>query len=155
MFVKKIKLKDLNYQYINNINKEVEIQYLEEPLKVLLSKDVSSKFSKSPGDVNKKIIDSLLEKEKNNEVLMFIFNMKFRDWIDLYLLKKKVTDFEKLNYFCCQEIEEKMPKLNQLLSNILERNDGEYLSSFILFLYNYERYFNCKRERRKKKKIIK
>ena len=147
-----MQLKDLDYQYINNIRKNEEIKYLGEPLKDLLSKKISSKFSNSPADSNKQIIDFILKTEKNNEVLMSALNLKVREWIDLFLLKKNVTDLENLNYSCYKEIEEKMPKINDLLENILENNGGEYLSSFVFYLYNYERYFFCKRERKKNSK---
>ena len=152
LVIKNLKLKDLDYnKYINNIKKDEEIKYLKEPLKVLLSKNVSSKFSNSPEDANTQIIGSILEEEKNNEVLMSILNLTFRDWIDIFLLKKNVNDFEYLSYSSYKEIEEKMPKINELLDNILEKNGGEYLSSFIFYLYNYERYFAVKRNRKKKK----
>ena len=147
---KNVKLKVLDYKYINNIKKDEEIKNLNEPLKELLSKNISSRFSNSPSDENKQIIDSILENEKNNEILMSIFNLSFRDWIEIFLAKKKVTDFENLRYSSYKEIEEKMPTINNLLNNILEKDGGEYLSSFIFYLYNYERYFACKRERRKK-----
>ena len=145
-----LQLKDLDYKYINIIRKKEEIKYLGEPLKELLSNKISPKFSNYPANSNKQIIDSILITEKNNEVLMSIFNLKVRVWLDLFLLKKNVTDLGNLSYSCQKEIEEKMPKINDLLENILEKNDGEYLSSFIFYLYNYERYFFCKRERKKK-----
>ena len=152
LVIKNLQLKDLDYQYINNIRKNEEIKYLGEPLKDLLSKKISSKFSNSPADSNKQIIDFILKTEKNNKVLMSALNLKVREWIDLFLLKKNVTDLENLNYSCYKEIEEKMPKINDLLENILENNGGEYLSSFVFYLYNYERYFFCKRERKKNSK---
>ena len=149
---KNLQLKDLDYKYINNLKKNEEIKDLGEPLKVHFSKRISSKFSNSPSDSNKQIIDFILETEKNNETLMSVLNLTLRDWTDIFLMKKNVTDFENLSYSCGKEIEEKMPKINDLLDNILEKNDGEYLSSFIFYLYNYERLFFCKRERKKNNK---
>ena len=144
---KNMKLKELDYQYINSIKKDKELESLRKPLKEILSKKISPKFNNFPKDTNKKIIDYILESQKNNEVLMFILNLPFRDWIDLFIMKKNLKEFENLNNSSCQKIEEKMPKINDLLDKILEKNTGEYLSSFIFYLYNYERYFTSKRKR--------
>lgn len=152
MLKNKYKIRELDYIFIDTIKKEINLELLEMTIKDLLSKDISPKYSNFPPDSNKKVIETIFEKEKDNEAIMFIFNITFRDWIDIFILKKKVKDFGNLSEESCQEIEENLPKLEKLLEDILKDSNEEYFSSFIFSLYNYERWFSVKRVRRQKKK---
>ncbi len=50
-----------------------------------------------------------------------------------------------------QAIEKNIPKIVDLLINILiKENDSDFLSNFIFYLYNYEKWFYFKRNRRGK-----
>ena len=144
----KIKLlKKVNYRkYIDNIDRKHNLNILQEPIKDILSYEISSKFSKYPSNWNAKIIDSMLE---NNEVynnIKYIFNLKLNEWIDILLLKNKGQyDETKKQYL------KYLPKLNTLLEDILEKNDEYYLSKFIFYLYNYENWFYNKVGRKGKK----
>ena len=149
-------LKDLDYKYINNLNKVADLQMLDMPIKDLLSQDVSAKFSSLKKDFNKTIIDYVLDKNNDNEILKFVFKMTFREWINIYTLKKKVSEIENASDETRKTIEEKLPKLESLLNVIYENNDkdNQYLSYFIFYLFNYENWFFNKRERKKRKQKI-
>ena len=64
--------------------------------------------------------------------------MRFGDWIDVFTLKKKI------------EIEPKFKGLEKALKEISDKNDEEYFSRFIFFLFNYKNYFQNKKGRRPK-----
>ena len=147
-------LKDLDYKYINQLNKVIDLGLLDLPLKDLLSKDISPKFTQYDEKYNRKIIEKI-EKENNNEIINFVFNMTFREWLDLFTLKKKVTEFGNLSEDKCKEIEKKLPKLQTILDEIMEKNNEEnnnYYSHYIFYLFNYEIWFFNKRERKQKEK---
>ena len=152
MLKNKYKIKDLNYTIIDRIKKDIDLELLEMPIKDLLSKNISPKYSNFPSDSNKKCIEAILDKEKDNKPLIFILNKTFKDWIEIYTLKKNVKDFENLNEENSLEIEENLPKIQVLMENILKDYDEEYFSIFIFYLYNYERWFTIKRNRKEKRK---
>lgn len=71
---------------------DLNIGMLNTSLKDLLSYETTKKYKKYRYDTknyNKNIIDSILIKEANNKNIMKLLNMKFIDWIDIYLLKKR------------------------------------------------------------------
>ena len=146
-------LKDLNYMYINQLNKVIDLELLDLPLKDLLSKKISPKFKNYAPDYNEIIIEKI-KKENNNEIINFVFNMTLREWLDLFTMKKNITEFENISPDKCKEIETKLPKLEIILDDIMKKNNegDNYLTHFILYLYNYERWFFNKRERKQKKK---
>ena len=147
-------LKDLNYKYINQLNKIIDLGFLDLPLKDLLSKDISPKFRQYDENYNRIIIEKI-EKENNNEIINVVFNMTFREWLDLFTSKKKVTELGNASPAVCDEIEKNLPKLDIILNEIMVKNNEEnnnYLSHFIFFLFNYERWFYNKRERKHKLK---
>ena len=141
----KIKLlKKVNYKkYIDNMDRKTNLFILQKPIKDILSYEICTKFTKFPSDWNTKIIDSILK--SNIEDTNIIFNMKFDDWIDIFLLKNKGNNIKIGKY---------LPKVNTLLEDILNKNDEYYFSKFIFYLYNYERWFYNKigRNRKKNKK---
>ena len=144
----KIKLmKKVNYKkYIDNIDRKHNLNILQEPIKDILSYEISSKFSKYPSNWNAKIIDSMLENNEDYNNIKYIFNLKLNEWIDILLLKNKGQyDETKKQYL------KYLPKLNTLLEDILEKNDEYYLSKFIFYLYNYENWFYNKVGRKGKK----
>ena len=146
---KKENLKDIDYTYINRLKKDYDLGLLDKSIKDLLSLDVSPKF-KSGKDFNRKMIEGLMEnKNKNeNEFLMFALNMKFREWLDLFTLKIGFEDFSEMFY---KELGNNMPRVDDMLNNIIKKNkdDNNYIISFIFYLYNYENWFIMKRTQKK------
>ena len=120
-------------------------------LKELLSKDISPKFTSLSADYNKRRIEQILKERRDNNILMYIFNMTYREWIDIFTMKKSIKTNKNISEEICQAIEKNMPKIANLFINILiKENDSDFLSIFIFYLYNYEKWFYFKRNRRGK-----
>ena len=68
-------LKALDYEYISNLKKDINVKMLDSSLKEILSLDTSSKNGKDNIDHNKKIISDILEKESNNEKVKALLDM--------------------------------------------------------------------------------
>ena len=129
----------LSYEYIDILKKDNELALFKMKLKDLVSLDISSKYSLSEDkEFNKKNINKILKEERDNEVLINLLNMRVGDWIDVFTLKKKI------------EIEPKFKGLEKALKEISDKNDEEYFSLFIFFLFNYKNYFQNKKGRRPK-----
>ena len=157
-FMYKIKLSRLDYKYVNVLKKEKEFEILNMSLKELFSKDISPKLKKYNSKFNKQIIENILnnKNKKVNDTLLFAFNMTLRDWLDIFTLKKSVTDiineYKDKNYkdIDSVKIEKSFVGVDNLLNEIKGKNDEDYLTRFIFCLYNYERWFYLKKARNKK-----
>ena len=151
------KLVNLNYNdYINGLNRKENLKYLNMKLKDLFSQDISLRFSTKPKDFNKKLIKKILNKN-TDETIKFAFNITLRDWLDLFTLKKSVEELLKENNFADKDIDygkikESIFDVGEFLNEIMDKNGNEYLTPFIFLLYNYERWFSIKKERKKRKK---
>jgi hypothetical protein len=146
--------KKLDYKYINQMKQELDLKLLNSPLKDLLLKDISSKYSNLPSNSNRVNLAKILESEKNDEAIMFVINLSFREFIELFCLKKNLKDIESSNKIVSnitQRIKKNLPRVDSLLDDILEKNDKKYLSYFIFHLYNYEQWFSTKNGRNSKK----
>ena len=146
--------KKLDYKYINQMKQELDLKLLDSPLKDLLLKDISPKYTNLPPNINRVHLEEILETEKNDETIMFVLNLSFREFIELFCLKKTLEDIGNSNKIVnnvTQRIMNNLPRIDSLLDDILEKNDKKYLSHFIFHLYNYEQWFITKNGRRSKK----
>ncbi len=129
-------LKKIDYEYINQLKRDVDIRYLNMPIKELFSNKISSKY-KLDASVNERNIIKILEIEKDNAEINYIFNLTFREWIDIFTLKKHSVI--------------KIDGIDQFLEKILKNNNEKrYFSLFVYCLYNYERWFLCRKGRNTK-----
>ena len=153
---------NLDYKYINKLKKENDLEYLNMPLKKLLSLDVSPKHRGTHSEVNKENIEKILNMEKNDDTINFVFNMTFRDFFNVFINKINVPDliykytFGKNTNINSEKIKNSLEGLDIILNKISEKNDSNYFSSFCIFLYNYELWFYNKfgRKREPKPKVI-
>ena len=147
--IKKVKYKE----YADSLKKDKNINDLHMSIKDILSYDISKKYSslEKEKDYNKKKLESISKEYNNDKIINFVFNMKFVEWINIFLSKKKVKDFGVLDEEECKEFEEYLPEVNNLLEEIKQKNDEKYLSHFIFYLYNFENWFYKKNGRTKKK----
>ena len=158
----KYELLKIDYEFVMRLKKEEELKLLDMSLKDIFSKNISSKYTKYEKNFNKKIIENILNKKVNvDDTILFVFNMTLRDWLDIFTLKKTVNDiYNKTNYINYQnvdfeKIEKNLVRIDKFLKIINEKNkDEEYMSHFIFYLYNYERWFYLKRGRNRNKKAI-
>lgn len=149
--------KKIDYKYINQMKQDSDKELLNGPLMNLLLKDVSSKYSNLSTDSNRINLEKLIKTEISNEVIMFVLNLSFKDFIDLYCLKKNISDIESsrnIDSSACQKIMNELPRIDSLLKSILKKNNGKYLSHFIFLLYNYEKSILIKKGRNSKQSPI-
>mgnify|MGYP007101873671 CR=1 FL=1 len=135
----KIKLLTLDYsQYVNRLKKEIDLELLDKPLKNIASLDTSKRYHRINDTYwNKKIIDKIIVKEKDNKEINDLLNMSFNEWIDIFTYKK---DWEyNIN---CNGFKFNLEKIADD-----DDNDEEYFSRFIFYLYNYKRWFMNKKGR--------
>lgn len=143
-------IKYIDYKFfIDKMKKESNIKFLNMTIKDFLSNKISKKFKTIKEDSNSKIIEDYLLK-LNNEILSFIFNIKLGDWLDVFLYKKEFEDLEKMNEKQIEIIMNSFQRVDKLLINIIKRDDADYVSRFIYYMYNFERWFLIKFGRNKK-----
>ena len=159
----KVKLFKLDYRYIDQLKCENEFQLLKSLLKDIYSLDVSPKYSQIDTNYNSSLIKKLIENEKkilnerNYDTLMFVLNITFREWFDVFTgkntfenLAKDYTDVqEKINFGLIKDC---FVGVNNLLIDLLNKNeiDDKYFALFVFYLYNYERWFFIRDPRNKK-----
>ena len=138
---KDIKLQKIEYKGFNDdLNKDINLQMLNTPLSTILSYTNRSKCKSNINPAhNKKLIAEILEKEANNEKIMKFLNMNFNDWIYIFTRKKKIE----------HDIE--FEGLRLALEEIMKKNEDDYLTRFVFYLYNYNRWFQNKKGRKKRK----
>ena len=119
-------------------------------IKDLLSLEISPFYRGINPKLNKMNIKKLLDEEKKNDIVMFILNMKFREWMNIFTMNEDIKSFDKLNIF-----KKNMPTIIGFLKQVLEKNKNlNYLRYILLYLFNYERWFIIKNSRRSKRKKI-
>jgi hypothetical protein len=133
------KLTKLNYEmYVKDLKKENELKLFNTSLRDLASFEASPKNKSKNGNSisNKSKIEKILKKEKDNDNLINLLNLKFGEWIDIFTLKKQFDRTIEFN------------GLNNSLEKVRKKNNSsKYLSRFIFLLFNYKRWFINKKGR--------
>jgi hypothetical protein len=153
------KIYKIDYCYINQLNREKDLRYLNMPLKDLFSLlNVSPKYKNISSESNKIYIKNLLNGQ-TDETIKFAFNMTLRDWLDIFLFKKEVKDLlneynaKDNNKIKCKKIKDNLITVDKLLNNLAEKEENQnYFSNFTFYLYNYELWFFKKKGRKSKLK---
>lgn len=154
--LKKIKifeslLKIIEYKYIDRLNKKLDVEILQMKFKEIFSKDISPKYSKLKPESNREIINNLINEEKDNIKIQFVLNMKFKDYLDVFTYKKAFNNLPDYDEEKVGTLINNFEYMDKLILDIYRENpDDNYLLYFIIYLYNYERYFHLKRERTRK-----
>jgi len=144
-------LKIIEYKYIDRLNKKLDIEILQMKFKEIFSKDISPKYSKLKPESNREIIKYLINEEKDNIKIQFVLNMKFIDYLDVFTYKKAFNTLPDYEEEKVGTLINNFEFMDKLISDIYRENpDDNYLLYFIIYLYNYERYFHLKRERTRK-----
>jgi hypothetical protein len=152
------KIYKINYCFINQLKREIDLRYLNMPLKDLFSLlDVSPKYKNINPESNKVYIKRLLNGQ-TDEAIKFAFNMTLRDWLDIFTFKKEVKDL--LNEYnviddnntICNKIKDSLVAVDDLLNNLAKKEENKnYFSNFTFYLYNYELWFFNKKGRQSKR----
>ncbi len=154
---KKYQLKPLDYKYTNKLKREQDLSFLDMSLYYLFSKEITSKVRSKEKDHNKKTIETILENEKD-PTIQFAFHMTFNEWFDLFLFKKDIKDiannyiYDDYTIIDFQKIDKKLIKVDDLLNKMLKSKEADQsFTLFILYIYNYKRWFHNKRGRNRGK----
>ena len=143
---KGLKLLRINYKYLMNLNRKMNLNLFKMTLQQIFSLDISHRYSKFLFDHNKKLINEILEQKieiEDFDTIKFIFNITFNDWIDLFTYKKDLFTLVKeynavnVNY---TKIQNNFIGINHSLNKILEYGDHFY-SLFLYYAFNFQRWF--------------
>ena len=155
----KNKFYKLNYKYINELKRNKNLQLLKMKIEELLSMEISPKNKKINSNFNQNLIMKIKNKKecvKDYETIIFVLNLTFEEWISLFTHKKIINEIILENELDSKDINiEKIQKslngADQLLRKMTKESDL-FISYFIFFLYNYERWFFIKTGRSKNSK---
>ena len=158
------KLVKIHHKHIEQLSRDIELKLLSLPLKDILSFEISPKFKNISENYNKKVIEEIknseiMLNEKNDfnyDTLMFILNISFRNWLDVFTGKDNIENIAK-DYTGNQTkinfdlIKASFVGIDTLLSDFEKKNknDNNYFALFVFYLYNYERYSILKSTRKK------
>ena len=135
----KIKLLTLDYKNVNRLEKKFNLKILKEPLKDLISREISSRYRAYKDKYwNRNIINKVLDKEENNDKINSLLNMSFGKWIDIFTYKQK------------WEYNIELKGIKPFLEKIQKENDSHYFSKVIFYLFNYQKWFLHKKGRKQK-----
>ena len=152
------RLLKLDYnQFINETSRKFNLNLINMTLREIFSSEISPKYKeKSKGiPYNKNIIENIADEVDDSFTVNYSLNMTLRNYFDIFLCKKNVRDLigddSNIND---KRIEECAGGLEKMLGEMYkEKNfDEKYFCLFLLYLYNFERYYLLKKGREVKKK---
>lgn len=154
-------IKKPDAKYIERLKKDENLRILDMKLKDFFSSyPISTQYNdtkKKKNKNNKKIIEKIYVQSKNNKVIMFAMDITVRKWIDIFTYKIDLSDYiKKEDVELIKEINNKLERVDKLLNEELEKLfedkltgefDIRYYHLFVIYLYNYERFFSIKKGR--------
>ena len=153
-----IQLLKIDYKYIDKLERKMNLDLFEMPLADLFSLDVSRKYKSKSKDYNKKLINGILEQKievEDFDTIIFLFKITLNDWIDLFTYKKDILTLineKNSTNVNCTKIQEQFCGVNHLLNEIFDKRDDKYYTLFLLYLFNFQRWFHIRKGRVLKKK---
>ena len=157
-----MKLLKIDYKYTDKLERKMNLELFEMPLIDIFSLDISRKYKSKSKDYNKILINGILEQKievEDYDTIMFLFNITLNDWIDLFTYKKNILTFindQNAINVNKTKIQENFIGINHLLNEISEKkdfkNDDKYFTLFLLYIFNFQRWFHIKKGRVVKKK---
>ena len=138
-------IKKINYKFRYNLKKKEDIiQLLELNLNQYFVEQISPKYDtfKYHSNYNKLIIEKLLQDENNKDIFEFIFNnLKLGDFLDIFLYKKDLKDFNK-------KIKDNFLRFVKYIDKIYKQ-DKIYFHYIALIFYNFKRFLSNKETRKR------
>ena len=158
-------IKKIDYQKYKEHKKTMNdyLKLLSLTIGQYLSRELSSKFKENnyPKNYNEIVMNNILKDENNNEIFKFLFNcLKYEDWVDIFIYKKELEDFDEYNSLDENQrkiIKENLDRLDNYIYKIYKKdndktaNDKIYFHSFCLLIYNLKTYLSLKEKRVRKK----
>jgi hypothetical protein len=153
-----IQLLKNDYKYIDQLNRKKNLDLFEMTLMDLFSLEISGKYKSKSKDYNEKMIKEIVQQKFDREdydTIMFLFRISLNDYIDLFTYKKDIFEvMDKYNAINVNysKIKENFIGANHLLSEISKKNDEKYYTLFLLYTFNFQRWFYIKKGRNRKSK---
>ena len=153
-------IKDIDYKSISQKKaKKDNLFLLKLTIKQFLSQNISSRYFSHKSDyeelqqINKLIINGLLEDKDNKDIFDFIFNkLNVGNFLDIFICQKELSDFNDFNLLQENEkniIKNSLIRIDSLFNEI--KDEANYFFCFILLIYNFKRYYLIKKSRNKSK----
>lgn len=140
----------LDYKkYINKIQKQEELRFLNMKLKDLFSLNNTKKNSGLGDTYNKSIISTYINKDNT---VNFVLNLTYNDYIDLFTHKKTIKEislFEirKIDY---NLIEGSLIGVEKFFADLIKKNKIEYSLLVVFCLFNLEKSIKSMQNRKRK-----
>ena len=157
------KLLKIDFQVFSKIiNVEKNREFLKMTLAEIFSQNISPIYSKiiteNGAKYNKKIIDEIMK--SNNEKAKSLLQITYKEGLDLYRFKENETNLKQV--LGNEIINEIKGRVDEFLYEIFEkekekigeREADDYVSSLLVMVYNYERWFFLKTPKIKKEVFI-
>ena len=153
-------IKDIDYKSISQKKaKKDNLFLLKLTIKQFLSQNISSRYFSHKSDyeelqqINKLIINGLLEDKDNKDIFDFIFNkLNVGNFLDIFICQKELSDFNDFNLLQENDkniIKNSLIRIDSLFNEI--KDEANYFFCFILLIYNFKRYYLIKKSRNKSK----
>ena len=157
------KLLKIDFQVFSKIiNVEKNREFLKMTLAEIFSQNISPIYSKiiteKGAKYNKKIIDEIMK--SNNEKAKLLLQITYKEGLDLYRFKENETNLKQvLGNEIINEIKGRVDEFlydafEKEKEKIGEREADDYVSSLLVMVYNYERWFFLKTPKIKKEVSI-
>ena len=140
------------------INRNENLKFLKMDLREIFSKNISKVYSKKileedGAKINKNIIEEIMK--SNNEKAKAVLKLKYKDGLDLFRFQeneniKKILGDEIINDIKGRVDEFLLKTFNEEMKKIGEENASDFVSSLLVMVYNYERWFLLKFPRKKR-----
>ena len=156
------KLMKINFKEFSKIiNTNENKKYLEMELSEIFSKNISDIYSKVQEKHGKNRNETIIQEimESNNENAKKLLKIKYKDGLDLYRFKENENE-GYLKKILGDEILNKIDgRVDELLTKSFERERkkneigaNDFVSSLLVMIYNYERWFSIKTPRKPRAK---
>ena len=136
------KLLRLNQKQIKSSKADYNQNFINTPIKIILSDTISTKFTKHSPNHNKILIEKLLNEDDEEKRILFtkIFNLSFLDCVKHF--RGEININELKGFIGIDEVFEKF-----------EKEENDFARKFKLYINDFERIIMDKKVRKSKKNL--
>ena len=149
------KLVKLDYSLIDKLKRNNELSLFDKTLKDIYSMNISNKFKTKPKNFNELIIKKVLNREippiNDWSTKISVLNITYDNFIQFFIHKKNLEDLiidHSYNNINILKIKENFPFVESFINEIYRKNDAEYSSFLIFYLFNLKRTISLKQIRK-------
>ena len=149
------KLVKLDYSLIDKLKRNNELSLFDKTLKDIYSMNISNKFKTKPKNFNELIIKKVLNREippiNDWSTKISVLNITYDNFIQFFIHKKNLEDLiidHSYNNINILKIKENFPFVESFINEIYRKNDAEYSSFLLFYLFNLKRTISLKQIRK-------